>query len=159
MYRIKVKKLNGEYTTLIKYENKVMLIVNTASKCAFTGQLLALEELYQKYKDQGFVVLAFPCNQFGHQEPLNNHDIEIVYRGKYNVSFPIFAKVKVNGENECELFEELKLQQSGIINSSIKWNFTKFLIDKNGNVKKRYAPNVNPMNILEDIESALNASV
>ncbi len=156
MYKIKIKKLNGEYTTLKKYENKVILIVNTASKCGLTKQLFELEELYGKYKDKGFEILAFPCNQFGHQEPLKNSDIESIYRGVYNISFPIYAKVKVNGENECELFQELKKQKKGLINDSIKWNFTKFLISKNGRVIKRYAPKINPSTIENDIRSAIN---
>ncbi len=155
MYKIKIKKLNGEYTTLKQYEGNVLLIVNTASKCGFTKQLFDLEELYKQYHKDGLEILAFPCNQFGHQEPLKDSDIESIYRGVYQISFPIFAKVKVNGENECELFEELKKQKKGIIHKSIKWNFTKFLVDRQGHVLKRYAPNINPSFIEDDIKSAL----
>jgi len=122
------------------YEGKVLLIVNTATGCGFTPQYEGLEDLYKKYKDKGFEILDFPCNQFGHQAPGTQEEIKNFCELKYGVTFPLFTKIDVNGENEEPLFKFLKSQQKGALGSKIKWNFTKFLVDKKGNVVKRFAP-------------------
>jgi len=138
------------------YEGKVILVVNTASKCGFTPQYDDLEKLYEKYKDQGFEILAFPCNQFGNQEPGNNEEIKSFCTLNYNITFPIFDKVDVNGDNTHPVYKYLKSQSKGILNSEdIKWNFTKFLINKKGEVVKRYAPIKKPLDISKDIEKLI----
>ncbi|HOO74926.1 MAG TPA: glutathione peroxidase [Tepiditoga sp.] len=138
------------------YEGKVILVVNTASKCGFTPQYDDLEKLYKKYKDQGFEILAFPCNQFGNQEPGNNEEIKSFCTLNYSITFPIFDKVDVNGDNTHPVYKYLKSQSKGILNSEdIKWNFTKFLINKKGEVVKRYAPIKKPLDISKDIEKLI----
>ncbi|MCP5455312.1 MAG: glutathione peroxidase [Thermotogae bacterium] len=138
------------------YEGKVILVVNTASKCGFTPQYDDLEKLYEKYKDQGFEILAFPCNQFGNQEPGNNEEIKSFCTLNYSITFPIFDKVDVNGDNTHPVYKYLKSQSKGILNSEdIKWNFTKFLINKKGEVVKRYAPIKKPLDISKDIEKLI----
>jgi len=133
-----------------------MLVVNTASKCGFTPQYEGLEALYKKYKDQGFVVLGFPCNQFGRQEPGSASDIEEFCQLNYGVSFPMFAKIDVNGDDADPLFTYLKKSQKGILGSeNIKWNFTKFLVNRDGDVAARFAPTVKPKDLTKDIESLL----
>jgi glutathione peroxidase len=134
----------------------VMLVVNTASKCGFTPQYEGLEALYKKYKDQGFVVLGFPCNQFGRQEPGSESDIEEFCQLNYGVSFPMFAKIDVNGDDADPLFKYLKNSQKGILGSEkIKWNFTKFLVNRDGKVIARFASTVKPENLIKDIEKLL----
>lgn len=147
---------NGEQTSLEKYKGKVLLIVNTASKCGFTPQYEGLESLYKKYNDKGFEVLAFPCDQFGHQEPGSNEDIAQFCNLNFGVSFPLFKKTNVNGPNANPLFEELKHEAPGLLGTKrIKWNFTKFLVDTQGKVLKRYAPNVKPEAMEKDIVKLL----
>ena len=156
IYEFKVQTITGDKTGLGTYENQVMLIVNTASKCGFTPQYEGLEALYAKYKDQGLVVLGFPCNQFGHQEPGNESDIQEFCQLNYGVSFPMFAKVDVNGDDADPLFKYLKKNKKGILGSEkIKWNFTKFLVNRDGKVVDRFAPTVKPKDLEKDIESLL----
>ena len=141
LYDIPLTRIDGSLTKLGEYRNNVMLIVNTASRCGFTPQYAGLEALYRKYKDHGLVVLGFPCNQFGAQEPGDETQIATFCERNYSVSFPMFAKVDVNGSNAHPLFVALKKRAKGVLGSeAIKWNFTKFLIDRNGEVLERYAP-------------------
>jgi glutathione peroxidase len=150
--------LGGKEQSLAEYKGKVVLIVNTASKCGFTPQYAGLEALYEKYKDQGFVILGFPCNQFGAQEPGSEKEIEQFCQVNYGVKFPMFAKIDVNGSNAHPLYKFLTSEKPGILGiEAIKWNFTKFLVDKEGNPVKRYAPNTKPEDIAEDIEKLLKA--
>ena len=155
VHHFKVKDSQDQDVDLAQYRDKVVLIVNTASQCGFTSQYQELEALYQQYKDQGFVVLAFPCNQFGAQEPASNAEIQQFCQLNYGVSFPVFGKVQVNGLDSEPLFEYLKDQARGVLKTrAIKWNFTKFLIDKQGNVVKRFSPSTKPekiKNIKRDI--------
>lgn len=152
LYDFEVNTIDRERSSLNLYKNKVILIVNVASKCGFTYQYEGLEKLYKTYKDKGFVVLGFPSNQFSNQEPGNEEEIKKFCSLTYDVSFPMFSKIDVNGENEHPLYAFLKNEQSGFFGSqSIKWNFTKFLIDKEGRVVERFAPTTNP----ESIESAI----
>lgn len=146
----------GKKISLQDYAGKVILIVNTASKCGFTPQFGGLEELYQKYKDKGLVILGFPCNQFGKQDPGTNDEIMEFCQLNYGVSFPMFGKIDVNGENADPLFKYLKQEAPGVFGSEgIKWNFTKFLVDRSGTVVKRYAPKDSPKAIAADIEKLL----
>jgi glutathione peroxidase len=156
IYDITVKTLGGQETTLASYRGKAMLIVNTASKCGFTPQYAGLESLYKKLADQGLVVLGFPCDQFGHQEPGNDTEIESFCQLNYGVSFPMFSKIEVNGENAHPLYQHLKKEQKGMLGSeAIKWNFTKFLVDPAGNVVDRYAPQTKPEALEGDITRVL----
>ena len=156
IYEFEVQKITGDKARLGSYENQVMLIVNTASKCGFTPQYEGLEALYKKYKDQGLVVLGFPCNQFGRQEPGSESDIEEFCQLNYGVSFPMFTKIDVNGDDADPLFTYLKKSKKGILGSeNIKWNFTKFLVNRDGNVIARFAPTVKPKDLEKDIESLL----
>jgi len=156
IYDYDVKTIDGQHKLLGDYKGKVLLIVNTASKCGFTPQYQDLEALYRKYKDQGLVVLAFPCNQFGYQEPGNGHEIQEFCSSNYAISFPLFAKIEVNGANAHPLYQHLKNEKPGVLGSrGIKWNFTKFLVDKTGKVVKRYAPIDKPEALAEDIERLL----
>lgn len=142
--------------SLEKFKGKVLLIVNTASACGFTPQYSELQELYSKFRDSGFEVLAFPCNQFGSQEPGTDKEISEFCDLKFNISFPLFKKVDVNGENTHPVYKYLKEELPGILGSkNIKWNFTKFLVDKNGKPVKRYAPKDKPMSFANDIEELL----
>lgn len=147
IYNFKAKTLQGKEIDFSDFKNKTLLIVNTASKCGFTPQYEGLEKLYQQYKDQDFVVLAFPCNQFNNQEPGDSSSIENNCLINYGVSFPVFEKVDVNGKNAHPLFTFLKAKLPGLITNSIKWNFTKFLIDAEGNPIKRFAPFTKPEKI------------
>jgi len=148
--------LNGKDVDLGDYKGQVTLIVNTASKCGFTPQYQGLEELYQKYKDRGVSVLGFPCNQFGGQEPGDADAISEFCEINYGVTFPMFAKVDVNGAGTAPLYKHLKKEAPGLLGSEkIKWNFTKFLVDKDGKVIKRYAPTVKPEALHGDIEKLL----
>lgn len=156
LYDLDVVTIRHEKTTLSPYKGKVILIVNTASGCGFTPQFEGLEKIYKKYQSQGFVVLGFPCNQFAGQEPLNEKGIEKFCRVNYGVTFPMFAKIDVNGNNTHPLYTFLKKNATGILGSeAIKWNFTKFLVDKNGNVVRRYAPSTSPEAIEADIKKLL----
>lgn len=141
IFDIEVKTNDGKLSTLDPYKGKVILIVNVASKCGFTNQYEGLEELYQKYAEKGLVVLGFPCNQFGGQEPGSEEEILHFCRLNYGVTFPMFAKIEVNGSKAHPLYIHLKKQCPGLLGSeSIKWNFTKFLVDRNGTVIQRFAP-------------------
>jgi glutathione peroxidase len=156
IYGFKVQTITGEKIALDSYKNQVMLIVNTASKCGLTPQYEGLEELYANYKDQGLVVLGFPCNQFGGQEPGSESDIESFCQLNYGVSFPMFAKIDVNGDDADPLFKYLKKSQKGLLGSEkIKWNFTKFLVNREGDVIARFAPTVKPKDLEKDIEGLL----
>ena len=146
----------GEHLALADKLGKVLLVVNTASKCGFTPQYDGLEELYRQYRDRGFEVLAFPCNQFGAQEPGSAEDIAQYCKINHGVTFPLMEKVDVNGENASPLFDWMKKEAPGLMGSkSIKWNFTKFLIDREGQVVKRYGPSDAPAGISGDIEKLL----
>ncbi|MCG8494656.1 MAG: glutathione peroxidase [Enterobacterales bacterium] len=150
---------NGEQTTLEQYKGKVLLIVNTASKCGFTPQYEGLESLHKKYNDKGFEILGFPCDQFGHQEPGSDEDIAQFCSLNFGVSFPLFKKTNVNGPDANPLFEELKNEAPGLLGTKrIKWNFTKFLVNAQGKVLKRYAPTVKPEAIEKDIAKLLSAN-
>ncbi|MBY0122109.1 glutathione peroxidase [Bacillus sp. S/N-304-OC-R1] len=151
IYDFQVKKANGEIQSLKDYEGKPLIIVNTASKCGFTPQFKELQELYEKYKDQGLEILGFPCAQFNNQEFENIEETTQFCELNYGVTFTIFAKIDVNGEHADPLFEFLKEQKKGTLSKNIKWNFTKFLVDRNGKVVKRYAPMTNPTKIEEDL--------
>jgi len=146
----------GENLDLAGKLGNVLLVVNTASKCGFTPQYDGLEELYQKYKDRGFEVLGFPCNQFGHQEPGNADEIAQFCKLNYGVTFPLMEKIDVNGPDASPLFDWMKKEARGVMGTtSIKWNFTKFLIDREGNVVKRYGSTDTPASITRDIEKLL----
>jgi len=156
LYEFDAKAIDGSNTKLGVYKGKVLLIVNVASKCGFTPQYTGLEALYRKYKDRGLVVLGFPCDQFGHQEPGNEAEIKQFCSMNYEVSFPLFAKIEVNGDNAHPIYKYLKKEEKGFLGSEgIKWNFTKFLVDKNGDVIKRYGSIDKPESIAKDIEALL----
>lgn len=156
-YDLDVIDAQKQPTTLEAYRGKVLLIVNTATGCGFTPQYEGLEALYRQYKDQGFEVLDFPCNQFGNQAPGTQADIDAFCSLHYDTTFPRFAKVDVNGDTAAPLFTYLKQQKGSLLGSAIKWNFTKFLVDRNGKVIGRYEPTVVPAKIEKDIQKALNA--
>lgn len=152
VYDHKVKNINGKDVNLSDYKGKVLLIVNTASECGLTPQYEGLEELYKKYKDN-LEILAFPCNQFGGQEPGDEEKIKEFCDLRFNISFPLFSKIDVNGENTHPLYNYLKQEAPGVMGTKkIKWNFTKFLIDKEGNVIKRFAPTSTPESLEDDIK-------
>ncbi|ATB68465.1 glutathione peroxidase [Sulfurospirillum diekertiae] len=152
IYDFEVKTINGETISMNMFQNKVLLIVNVASKCGFTNQYEGLENLYEKYKDKGFTILGFPCNQFMNQEPLSEDDIKSFCSITYGVTFPMFAKIDVNGEHTHPLYAYLKEAQKGLLGiEAIKWNFTKFLVDKNGVVVNRFAPATKPESLELDI--------
>lgn len=156
LYHFNLTLNNGQQTTLEPYQGKVLLIVNTASKCGFTPQYEGLQRLYSTYHAQGLVVLGFPCDQFGHQEPGSDEEIEQFCSLNFNVNFPLFQKIDVNGSQASPLYTFLKSEAPGVLGSKgIKWNFTKFLVDKNGKVIKRYAPTTKPTDIITDIEALL----
>ncbi len=157
VYEYTAKNIDGVTVNLSDYEGKVLLIVNTASECGFTPQYEGLQELYAKYKEQGFEVLAFPCNQFGGQEPGEGNEIKEFCSTKFSTTFPLFDKIDVNGENAHPLYVYLKSKQSGLVTDDIKWNFTKFLIGKDGVPINRYAPQTTPAKITPDIEKELNS--
>ncbi len=157
-YDFSAKTIDGQEKPLADYQGKVVLVVNTASKCGFTPQYEGLEALYRDYKDKGLVILGFPCDQFGHQEPGDENEIKNFCSLTYDVSFPMFAKIKVNGDDAHPVYQHLKQAQPGVLGSKgIKWNFTKFLIDKSGQVVKRYAPTDKPASLVKDIEKLLAA--
>lgn len=156
IYGFKGVTMQGKEVSLADFKGKVLLIVNTASKCGFTPQFKGLESLYKEYKDKGVEVLGFPCNQFGHQDPGSNDEINQFCELNYGVSFPMFQKVDVNGDSAHPLFKYLKEQAPGLLGTqAIKWNFTKFLVDQNGKVVDRYAPTDTPEKIAKDIAKLL----
>ncbi len=158
IYQFTVKNNKGEDINLAQYQGKVLLIVNTASKCGFTPQYDGLQALYDEFSREDFEVLAFPCDQFGHQEPGDDQQIEQFCSMNFGVKFPLFKKLEVNGKNAAPIFDYLKSEAPGLMGSkSIKWNFTKFLIGKDGQPVKRYAPNTKPESIKSDIEAAIKA--
>lgn len=154
LYNITCQNIQGKEVPLTEHKSKVLLIVNTASQCGFTPQFQGLEDLYKKYRAQGLEILGFPCNQFGSQDPGGNEEILTFCQINYGVTFPMFAKIEVNGPNAHPLFQHLKAQAPGVLGSeAIKWNFTKFLVDKTGAVKERFAPTTKP----SDLEPAIKA--
>ena len=156
LYGFTAQNISGKPVSLKDYAGKVVLIVNTASKCGFTPQYKGLEVLHQKYKDKGLVILGFPCNQFGNQEPGNSNKISEFCELNYGVTFPLFDKVDVNGDNAHPLFNFLKAEKPGLLGTkNIKWNFTKFLVNKNGDVVKRFAPIAKPSQMEADIIALL----
>jgi len=157
VYEFTAPRLDGGTISLARFSGRVLLIVNTASKCGFTPQYAGLEELYRAHKSRGLEVLGFPCNQFGAQEPGSAHEIRSFCERNYGVTFPIFAKIDVNGPAAHPLFEFLKKSRPGFLGTErIKWNFTKFLIDRNGTVVARFAPATKPKDIFAPIEKLLN---
>jgi len=157
IYDFAAEKLEGGEQSLSDYHGKVLLIVNTASKCGFTPQFDGLEKVFQKYQAQGLVVLGFPCNQFGGQDPGNNSEIGEFCQRNYGVSFPMFAKIDVNGSEAHLIYQFLTKEAKGILGTeAIKWNFTKFLVGRDGNVLDRYASTTKPEDMAKDIEKALN---
>jgi glutathione peroxidase len=156
VFDFKAKALDGKQIDLKKFKGKVLLIVNTASQCGFTPQYKGLEEVYQQFKDKGVEVLGFPCNQFGAQEPGTADEISAFCERNYGVTFPLFEKVDVNGDDAHPLFKHLKSEAPGLMGTeAIKWNFTKFLVRKDGTVYKRYAPQTEPKELMKDVEKLL----
>lgn len=156
IYEIKVTTIDGQPRTLEEYRGRVLLIVNVASRCGFTGQYAGLEALYRKYRDTGLTVLGFPCDQFGHQEPGDEGEIKKFCTLTYDVSFPMFAKIHVKGGDAHPLYQLLTLEKRGFLGTSgIKWNFTKFLVSRDGNVVNRYGPWVRPEKLKKDVEALL----
>ncbi len=154
-YDYSAKNIDGKERLMSNYSGKVVLVVNTASKCGFTPQLKDLEDMYKEYKDSGLEILGFPCNQFLNQEPGDNNDVKNFCQINYGVTFDMFEKIDVNGNNTHPIYKYLKDQEKGLVTKDIKWNFTKFLIDRNGNVIKRYSPTTSPLKIKEDIKKIL----
>jgi glutathione peroxidase len=156
VYQFEAKKINGETISLSEYKGEILLIVNTASNCGFTPQYKELQELYEQYKEKGFTVLGFPCNQFMNQEPGTESDIQSFCEMNFGVTFPLFSKVDVNGKNAHPLFQYLTEEAPGVLGmKAVKWNFTKFLVNRSGEVVERYAPNTNPKEISQDIEKLI----
>lgn len=155
IYEFNAKDLNGNEVDFAQFKDKVLLIVNTASKCGFTPQFEGLEKLYQSYKDQGLVVIGFPCNQFGSQDPGSNEEIGEFCQKNYGVIFLMMQKIEVNGDNEHPLYTWLKKQEGGFLTDGIKWNFTKFLVNRQGEVVDRYAPTTKPGAIESEIVKLL----
>lgn len=155
IYEVKVADANGNEKSMEEYKGKVLLIVNTATGCGFTPQYDGLQDLYEKYQDKGFEILDFPCNQFGNQAPGSNEEIADFCNSRYGITFEQFQKVDVNGVNEVPIFTYLKSKKGGVLGSNIKWNFTKFLVDRDGNVVERFAPTKEPKAIEAAIEKVL----
>ncbi|MEO9137209.1 MAG: glutathione peroxidase [Casimicrobiaceae bacterium] len=156
LYDFTVDDIEGHPVTLDRYKGKALLVVNTASKCGFTPQYKGLEALYRKYREQGLEVLGFPCNQFGAQEPGNEQEIATFCETNYDVTFPMFSKIDVNGAATAPLYRYLKHEKPGLLGTeAIKWNFTKFLVDRNGKAVARYAPNDTPESLEADVAKAL----
>ncbi len=155
VYDFTARSLAGEDVPLARFEGQVLLIVNTASACGFTPQYKGLEQLHRDFAARGFAVLGFPCNQFGRQEPGDAKQIADFCETKYDVTFPMFAKIDVNGSQAHPLFNHLKNAKSGLLGPSIKWNFTKFLVDRSGRATRRYAPTATPEGMRRDIEALL----
>lgn len=156
VYDFNVKMANGEEKSLEEFKGKPLIIVNTASKCGFTPQFKGLQELYENYKEHGLEILGFPCDQFNNQEFDNIEETTQFCQLNYGVSFPMFSKVDVNGDHADPLFNFLKEQKKGILSKNIKWNFTKFLVDRNGQVVERYAPTTEPAKMKNDLEKFLS---
>ena len=157
LHDFKATALDGREVSLADYAGDVVLVVNTASQCGFTPQLAGLETLHEKYRDRGFTVLGFPCNQFGGQEPGTEEEIGAFCQKNYGVTFPMFAKIDVNGSDTHPLYVWLKDEKRGLLGGAIKWNFTKFLLGRDGTVLDRYAPQTEPAELAVDIEKALAA--
>ncbi|MFO1374375.1 MAG: glutathione peroxidase [Agitococcus sp.] len=156
VYDYSATTISGKEVSIADYKGKVLLVMNTASKCGLTPQFKDLEALYEKYKDQGLMILGFPCNQFLSQDPASNEEISEFCQLNYGVTFPMFAKIDVNGDEAHPLFKHLKEAAPGLLGmNAIKWNFTKFLVDRQGNVIERYAPTTVPLDIAKDIEKLL----
>ncbi|MGG4491852.1 glutathione peroxidase [Metabacillus idriensis] len=156
IYDIKVKNINGEEQSMSSYKGKVLVIVNTASKCGFTPQYKGLQELYERYQSDGLEILGFPCNQFMSQEPGAEEEIKSFCEINYGVTFPMFAKVDVNGSEAHPLFTQLTSEAPGLLGSkAVKWNFTKFLVDRNGRAVERFSPNTDPKELEESIQKLL----
>ena len=155
LYDFSAKLNNGQDKSIADYQGKVLLIVNTASKCGFTPQYKGLQDLYGRYHGRGLELLGFPCDQFGHQEPGNDDEIKSFCEVNYGVSFPLFSKIEVNGDGAHPLYKFLKSEKGGLLGDAIKWNFTKFLVDKQGSVVERFAPTTTPEKIAADIEREL----
>ncbi|MCX2745531.1 glutathione peroxidase [Mangrovivirga sp. M17] len=156
-YELEAENINGQKVSMSEFEGKAVVVVNTASKCGLTPQYEGLEKLYEKYKDNGLVILGFPCNQFAGQEPGNENDIQEFCQLNYGVSFPMFSKVDVNGSGTHPVFKYLKSELGGFLGSKIKWNFTKFVIDKNGKPIKRFSPTTKPEKMEATIKSVLKS--
>jgi len=155
IYDYQIKDSKGNLVNMNHYKGKVLLIVNTATGCGFTPQYKGLQELYERYQNQGFEVLDFPCNQFANQAPGTEEEIQSFCQLRYGTTFPMFYKIDVNGNNEEPLFAFLKSQQKGVMSNKIKWNFTKFLVDRKGRVVERFAPTTTPEKINERIKELL----
>lgn len=155
IYNLKVKDIKGNEVALSEYKGKVLLIVNTATGCGFTPQYEGLQDLYEKYKDQGLEILDFPCNQFGHQAPGSEDEIVDFCQSRYGVTFKQFSKIEVNGKNEDPLYTYLKSKKGGFFGKKIKWNFTKFLVNKDGEVVGRFSPTAKPLSLEEKIKELL----
>ncbi len=155
IYDIKIKTMDGNEVSMSDYKGKTLLIVNTATGCGFTPQYDGLQDLYEKYREEGFEILDFPCNQFGHQAPGSDDEIHSFCTGRFGITFPQFAKIDVNGQNESPLYKYLKSQKGGMLNANIKWNFTKFLVDKNGNIVGRFSPTDTPEKLDKQISEIL----
>jgi glutathione peroxidase len=159
LYEFTVTTIAGQTETMATYRGQVLLIVNVASKCGFTSQYAGLEALYRRYRHKGFTVLGFPCDQFGHQEPGSEAEIQSFCSLTYDVTFPLFAKIEVNGNGAHPLYQYLKKARPGLLGSeAIKWNFTKFLVNREGQVLKRYAPTDTPEKIEEDLRGMMELS-
>jgi glutathione peroxidase len=154
-YDFSANDIDGKPRALSDYAGKVLLVVNVASKCGFTPQYTGLEQLWKTYRDRGLVVLGFPCDQFGHQEPGDEAEIKNFCSLDYGVDFPLFSKIDVNGSNAHPFWKWLKDEKGGLLGSAIKWNFTKFLVGRDGKVLKRYAPTDTPESLAKDVEAAL----
>ncbi len=154
-YDLKTKTASGKEIDFNEFKDHPVLIINTATQCGLTPQFSGLEQIHQEFKDKGLKVLGFPCNQFMGQEPLSNDEMENICQLNHGVTFPLTEKVDVNGKNTDPVFKYLKKEKGGLLGSKIKWNFTKFLIDKDGNVVKRYAPTTKPEAIVPDIKKVL----
>jgi glutathione peroxidase len=158
LYDIEARTIDGKTHALGEFSGKTLLIVNVASKCGFTPQYAGLEALYREFRDRGLVVLGFPCDQFGHQEPGDEAEIAAFCSRDYGVTFPMFAKIEVNGENAHPLYAHLKKEAPGLLGTqAVKWNFTKFLVDRNGRVTRRFAPSDAPEAIRADVAALVDA--
>ncbi len=155
IYDFQVKDAAGNLVNMERYRGKVLLIINSATACGFTPQYAGLQKLYEKYRDQEFEILDFPCNQFGHQAPGTEEEIKSFCETRFGITFPLFSKIEVNGQQEEPLYRYLKSRQKGVMGEKIKWNFTKFLIDREGNVIDRFAPTTTPEKIDERIKELL----
>ena len=159
LFDFQATSLEGEPVDLASYDGQVVLVVNTASKCGLTPQYEGLQKLYDEFGDQGFTILGFPCDQFGHQEPGSEDEIGAFCERNYGVTFPMFSKVDVNGDDAHPLFQWLRGQKGGLLGSKIKWNFTKFLVGSDGQVIARYAPTTSPDKLSDDIAKALGEAL